>query len=184
MIWTSEDVARDSVRRNGAGLTARGVDEAVAEAAVRERETEAERQAALRSPPRDLEQEPFAWDPEELAERWAAKHVEWHRVQALMESSGWTVYEPEKGAEGAAWARERETWRAGFLERQAAHQARRRDERDELRAEVRLTAPAGRRIQALAARAGVSPDQVVAQLAKHAVAGEDGTVSVPAFNPR
>ncbi|MFD8938560.1 hypothetical protein ACFV0R_25475 [Streptomyces sp. NPDC059578] len=182
MIWSSDDVARDSVRRTAADLNTVGVDEAVAEAAVRERETETERQKTLRAPFRELG--PFEQDPEELAELWAAKHVEWRRVRALMESSGWTVYEPEQDAEGTAWARERENRRAGFLEQQAARQEQLREAKDELRTEVWLTAPAGRRIRALAARAGVSPDQIVAQLAEHAVAGEHGTVSVPAFTPR
>ncbi|MEU0690066.1 hypothetical protein [Streptomyces uncialis] len=182
MIWSSKDVARDLVRHRAAGLTTVGVDKAVAEATVGERETEAERREVLRGPFRELE--PFERDSEELAERWAAKHIEWRRVRSLMESSGWTVYESEQDVEGTAWAQECEAHRAGFLEQQAAHQARRRDEKDKLRAEVWLTAPAGRRIRTLAARAGVCPDRVVAQLAEHAVLGEDGMVSVPDFTPR
>ncbi|WP_406396823.1 hypothetical protein [Streptomyces uncialis] len=178
MIWSSDDVARDSVRRTAAGLTPAGVDEAVAEAATRERET----QEALRSPS-GREPEPYEWDLEVLAERWAAKHVEWRRIQALMNASGWAAYDPSKDTQGSAWAQEREARRAGFLEQQAAHWQQRQDAKDELQTEVWLTAPAGRRIRALAARARLSPDQIVAQLAEHAVIGEDGTVSVPAFTP-
>ncbi|MER7050043.1 hypothetical protein [Streptomyces jumonjinensis] len=150
----------------------------VAEAAVRERETQEESQAPAREP------EWAGADPEELAELWAARHHEWRRVQALMETSGWKTYEPEQDAEGSARARERETQRTAFIASQTAHQERLREAKDELRAEAWLSAPAGRRIRALAARARLTPDQIVAQLAEHAVVGEDSTVSVPAFTPR
>lgn len=69
---------------SGRGLSAVRVAGAVAEAAVRERETAEE----LRSPG-PVERGLVALDPEELAERWAARHGEWWRVQALMAASGW-----------------------------------------------------------------------------------------------
>ncbi|WP_435240249.1 hypothetical protein [Streptomyces sp. YPW6] len=150
--------------------------EAISEAAVRERETLAE----LRSPS-GREQEPFDWDPEELAERWAARHAEWRRVQALMQASGWDTYKPEQDTEGTLWAQEREVRRAGFLARHAAH---REQATDGLRADILLSARAGRLVRALAARAGLTPDQIVAQIAENAVLSEEGTVSVPSFIPR
>jgi hypothetical protein len=38
-------------------------------------------------------------------------------------------------------------------------------------------------IRAVSDRAGLRPDQVLAQLAERVVVGEDGTVSVPPFTP-
>ncbi|MFJ9570755.1 hypothetical protein [Streptomyces bacillaris] len=176
MIWSSEDLARDVVRRNSTGgLTLAQVTEAVSEAAGREQETLGE----LRSP--SSQQEPFGWDPEELAERWAARHAEWRRVQALMQASGWDTYKPEQDVEGTLWAQEREERRAGFLARHAAH---REQAADGLRADIWLSARAGRLIRALAARTGLTPDQVVAQITENAVLSDDGAVSVPLFTPR
>ncbi|SCE21515.1 hypothetical protein [Streptomyces sp. DvalAA-19] len=177
MIWSSEDLARDLVRRSSTGgLTLAQVTEAVSEAAVRERETLEE----LRSPSSRV-QEPFGWDPEELAERWAARHAEWRRILALMQASGWGTYEPERDTEGTLWAQEREDRRAQFLARHAAH---REQVSDGLRADVWLSARAGRLIRALAARTGLTPDQVVTQITENAVLSDDGTVSVPPFTPR
>ncbi|MDT0493714.1 hypothetical protein RM717_24745 [Streptomyces griseus] len=179
MIWSSEDLARDLVRRNSTGgLTLAQVTEAVSEAASREQETRKE----LRSPSSRV-QEPFAWDPEELAERWAARHTEWRRIQALMQASGWGTYKPEQDVEGTLWAQEREERRAGFL---ARHAADREQAADGLRADIWLSARAGRLIRALAARTGLTPDQVVAQITENAVLSDDGTVtvSVPPFTPR
>ncbi|MFG2631819.1 hypothetical protein [Streptomyces sp. NPDC048473] len=46
MIWSVEDLARDTVRRQGTGMSMERVAQKVTEAATRERET----QQALRSP--------------------------------------------------------------------------------------------------------------------------------------
>ncbi|MEU8445803.1 hypothetical protein AB0F05_35815 [Streptomyces microflavus] len=90
--------------------------------------------------------------------------------------------------EGSAWARERqerraEALRAQALRAQAAWAQRRREEQDELRTEVWLSGAAGRRIRAAAARAGLTPHEVVAQLTKRVSVGEDGTLSVAPFVP-
>lgn len=79
MIWSAQDKARDSVRRKGRGMSAARVAESVAGAAVREGETR--EQLRFFS---GQEQDPYAPDPQELAELWAAKHVEWRRVESLM----------------------------------------------------------------------------------------------------
>ncbi|MEV7020139.1 hypothetical protein [Streptomyces sp. NPDC093991] len=152
------------------------VAEKVAEAAARERETAEQ----LR---RGGSFSDFGTDPERLAAIWAAKHVEWRRVRDLMAQAGWGEYEPEQDARGSTWAQEREERRDGALAARAAFEARRREEADELRAELWLSAAPSRLIRVAADRAGLMPAQVLAQLAERVVVGEDGTVSVPPFTP-
>ncbi|MFE3770921.1 hypothetical protein [Streptomyces sp. NPDC059122] len=178
MIWSREDLARDVVRRQGNGMSAAQVAEKVAEAAVRERETAEQ----LRSPGW-VEREPYGPDPEELAEDWAARHAEWRRVQTLVEASGWETYEPGRDSASSAWAAEREARRAQALAAHAAHQERRREAADELHTEVWLSAGPSRRLRALASRAGLTPQEILAQLAERMIVGEDGTVSVQPFRP-
>ncbi|WP_432003652.1 hypothetical protein [Streptomyces sioyaensis] len=178
MIWSSEDVARDAVRRQGAGMPAARVAEAVVQAAVRERETAEE----LRSPG-SVERGLVASDPEELAEMWVARHAEWRRVLALVEASGWAVYEPERDSVGSAWAAERTVRREQALAAHAAHLERRREAVDEVRGEVWVGAGAGRLLRQVASRAGVTPQEVLAQVAGRVVVGEDGAVSVAPFIP-
>ncbi|MET7828967.1 hypothetical protein ABZT23_30375 [Streptomyces sp. NPDC005386] len=60
----------------------------------------------------------------------------------------------------------------------------RRDEQDELRAEWGLAADVSRRLRAIAGRVGVSPEQVLAQLAEHARMNDSGMVTVEPFLPR
>ncbi|MFD5681443.1 hypothetical protein [Streptomyces bacillaris] len=98
-----------------------------------------------------------------------------------MQASGWDTYKPEQDVEGTLWAQEREERRAGSLARQ--HSAPGAG-RGRLRADIRLSARAGRLIRALAARTGLTPDQVVAQITENAVLSDDGAVSVPPFTPR
>ncbi|MFF1520421.1 hypothetical protein ACFVYU_41670, partial [Streptomyces sp. NPDC058305] len=62
--------------------------------------------------------------------------------------------------------------------------AQQRDEQDELRAELWLAADVSRRLRAIAGRAGVSAEQVLAQLAEHALMNDDGMVTVEPFLPR
>jgi hypothetical protein len=100
-----------------------------------------------------------------------------------MAQAGWGAYEPERDAQGSEWAQEREERRDGALVARAAFEARRREEADELRAELWLSAAPSRLIRAAADRAGLMPAQVVAQLAERVLVGEDGTVSVPPFTP-
>ncbi|MCI0383144.1 hypothetical protein [Streptomyces sp. CNQ085] len=146
------------------------------EAAVRERET-AER---LRGNGSFYK---FEMDRERLAVIWLAKHAEWQRVRDLMTALGWSMYEPEQDAQGSVWAREREQRLTGALTPQAASEERGREEADELRAEVWLSAAAGRLLQTVAYRTGLPPSVVLAQLAERTVIGEDGTVSVLPFTP-
>ncbi|MEU1940999.1 hypothetical protein ABZ554_00655 [Streptomyces sp. NPDC020125] len=80
----------------------------VAEAARRERETQQQMDAPA-------EGGPFATDPEYLAKLWAAKHAEWRRIAALLETSRKQVYDPEQDPQGVAWAQERETRRQDTL---------------------------------------------------------------------
>ncbi|MHC3456112.1 hypothetical protein [Streptomyces prasinus] len=175
-MWSAQDVARDQVRRQASGLDVAAVAERMAEAAVRERETAEQ----LRG---NGSFYAFEMDRERLAVIWLAQHAEWRRVRDLMAAVGWSVYEPERDAQGSVWAREREERFAGALAVQAAFGARRGEEADELRAEVWLSAASSRLIQAVAGRTGLRPSQVLAQLAERIVVGEDGTVSVPPFTP-
>ncbi|MFE7834395.1 hypothetical protein ACFU66_40980, partial [Streptomyces libani] len=108
MIWSSEHVARNAVRRQGAGRSVARVAGAVAEAAVREREAAEE----LRSPG-PTERGLVASDPEEFASMWAVRHAEWRRVQALMEASGWSAHKAERDSAGSAWAAARVVQPAG-----------------------------------------------------------------------
>ncbi|MEV7882264.1 hypothetical protein [Streptomyces microflavus] len=183
MIWSSQDVARDQVRRQAAGMDARQVAQAVDEAVVGVRES----QEALRSSPAQHRAEP-APDPQEVAERRVARLAEWRRVAAHLAATGAHAYDADHDKEGSAWARERqerraEALRAQALRAQAAWAQRRREEQDELRTEVWLSGAAGRRIRAAAARAGLTPHEVVAQLTKRVSVGENGTLSVAPFVP-
>ncbi|MFJ9420255.1 hypothetical protein ACIRPT_39805 [Streptomyces sp. NPDC101227] len=178
MIWSSEDLAREVVRRQAAGMPAARVAKAVAQAAVRERETAEE----LRSPG-PVERGLVVSDLEELAGMWAARHVEWRRVQVLMEASGWAVYEPELDSVGSAWAAERVARRVQAIVAHAARLERRREAVDEVRMGVWLPAGAGRLLRQAAARAGLTPQEVLAQLAARRVVDEGGAVSVEAFVP-
>ncbi|MFG2452910.1 hypothetical protein ACGFSG_26385 [Streptomyces sp. NPDC048512] len=177
-MWSSEDQARDTVRRQGRGLTARQVGEKVAEAVVRVRETR--QQAATPA---------GSWgelggDPAELGRVWEARLVEWRRVAALLESEGHATYEPAQDQRGTRWAGEREQRLREALSRHEGWLAQQRDGQDELRAELWLAADVSRRLRAMAARAGASPEQVLAQLAEHARMNEDGMVTVESFLPR
>ncbi|MER8160073.1 hypothetical protein [Streptomyces sp. NPDC094472] len=169
-------MARDAARRQGRGLSTVQVAEKAAEAARRERET----QQQLHAP---AEIGPFATDPEHLAQLWAAKHTEWHRIAALLKASGQQAYDPDEDAQGVAWAQERQTRRQGAVDRHAAWARERQDAKDELRAQIWLSADTSRRLRAIAARAGLQPEQVIAQLADHVRMDEDGAVVVAPFTP-
>ncbi|MEV5259911.1 hypothetical protein AB0L02_17875 [Streptomyces anulatus] len=176
MIWTSEDVARDQVRRQAAGMTLREVEQAVDTAVVRVRETREE----LRSPAPRGE---FAADPQELADRWAALLTEWRRVAAHLHASGAGVYDGDLDKTGCAWAREREERRSTALREHAAWMERQREKRDELQADLWLGAAPGRRIRTAAALAGLTPIEVLAQLVERVSVDDDGAVSVAPFTP-
>ncbi|MFD9403446.1 hypothetical protein ACFWA4_32060 [Streptomyces sp. NPDC060011] len=176
-MWSSEDKARDAVRRQGRGLSVSQVAEKVAEAVVRVRET---RQRAAAS---------GGWgelggDPAELAWVWEARLVEWRRVAALLESDGHATYEPSQDRLGALWAGEREQRRREALTRQEGWLAQQRDEQDELRLGLWLAADVSRRLRSMAAHAGCTPERVLAQLAEHARLDDTGMVTVEPFLPR
>ncbi|MFD3788734.1 hypothetical protein [Streptomyces cyaneofuscatus] len=177
MIWTPEDVARDQVRRQAEDMTAQQVQRAVDTAVVRVRETREE----LRIPmaPRGE----FAPDPQDLADRWAALLTEWQRIAAHLVACGAGVYDGDLDQQGSAWARERENRRAAALRNHAAWAEQQRGKRGELHAELWVSAPAGRRIRAAAARAGLAPNEVLAQLAERVSVDDDGAVSVAPFTP-
>ncbi len=69
------------------------------------------------------------------------------------------------------------------MDRHAAWFKERQEAKDELRAQVWLRADVSRRLRAIAARAGLSAEQVLAQLAHHAQMHNDGTVAVEPFTP-
>ncbi|MFF5011454.1 hypothetical protein ACFY3G_52930 [Streptomyces phaeochromogenes] len=149
----------------------------VAEAQRRERETRQQ----LDSPAGD--RGPYDGDPEDLAEQWVARHAEWRRVAALMDAQDWPLYSPEQDVQGSTWARERDAQREGALARRAAWQMERQDARDELKAQVWLSADVSRRLRVIAARTGLEPEQVLAQLADRVRMDDDGVLAVDAFTP-
>ncbi|WP_257624349.1 hypothetical protein [Streptomyces griseus] len=178
MIWTSEDVARDQVRRQAAGMAVRQVQRAVEEAGVRVRETREE----LRSRTAAAVGE-FAPNPGELADRWAALLTEWRRVAAHLAATGADVYNAALDETGSTWAWEREERHARVLRERAAWAERQREKGDELHAELWLGAAAGRRVRAVAARAGLTPNEVLVQLAERVSVDDGGAVSVAPFTP-
>ncbi|MFI1212409.1 hypothetical protein ACH4UV_32955 [Streptomyces sp. NPDC020802] len=177
-MWSAEDVARASVRRQGQGLSVAQVADKVAEAERRERETRQQ----LGFPA--VDRGPYDGDPEDLAEQWVARHAEWRRVAALMDAQGWPAYSPEQDVQGGTWARERDAQREGALARRAAWQRERQDARDELKAQVWLSGDVSRRLRAIAARTGLEPEQVLAQLADRVRMDGDGALTVDAFTAR
>ncbi|MFJ6393911.1 hypothetical protein ACIQJT_40770 [Streptomyces sp. NPDC091972] len=180
-MWSPEDVARAAVRRQGEGLDQGQVASKVAEAARREQETREQ----LRTSAASLSGlDGLREDPERLAAVWTARHTEWRRVAALMEQEGWPVYAPEQDVKGSEWAQKRDTARDGALARQAAWQKERQDARDELQAHVWLPADASRRLRAIAARTGLTPEQILAQLAEHVRLTEDGALTAGPFTPQ
>ncbi|MCX4920214.1 hypothetical protein [Streptomyces sp. NBC_00687] len=149
----------------------------VAEAVVRVQET------------REQAASPGGWgelggDPAELARVWVARLEEWQRVAALLESEDHATYEPSQDQQGTLWAGEREQRRREALTRQEGWLAQQRDAEDELRVDLWLAADVSRRIRAVAARAGLGPEKVLAQLAEHARANDLGMVTVEPFLPR
>ncbi|MFF3891269.1 hypothetical protein [Streptomyces sp. NPDC001914] len=175
-MWSSEDRARDVVRRQGRGLSISALQDKVAEAVVRAGKF---REQAASSGDLGV----FGRDPQELAQIWAARHVEWKRIVALVEDSGQNTYDPELDREGTGWARERERRRLGALERHEGWLVQRREQLDELHVELWLTADTSRRLGAIADGAGLIPEQVLSQLADRARMNDDGTVTVEPFTP-
>ncbi|MEU0787328.1 hypothetical protein ABZ341_38000 [Streptomyces sp. NPDC006173] len=177
MMWSSEDKARDTVRRQGRGLSAGQLAEKVAEAVVRVRETR--QQAAS---PGDWGE--YGGDPSELALLWQARLEEWQRIAALVERGEHPTYEPAQDHQGTLWAGEREQRRRDALTRQEGWLAQQRDKEDELRVDLWLAADVSRRLRSMAARAGITPEQILAQLAEHACMSDSGMVTVEPFLPR
>ncbi|MFF8235053.1 hypothetical protein [Streptomyces caelestis] len=149
----------------------------VTEAARRERETR--QQSGV-----PAGREPYAGDPEELAELWGAKHTEWRRIAALLQTTGQEAYDPAQDAQGTAWAKEREARRQGARDRHAAWVKERQEAKEELRTQIWLPADTSRRLRTIATQAGLRPEQVLAQLADHAMLNNDGSLTVAPFTPQ
>ncbi|MDQ1041612.1 hypothetical protein QFZ75_008114 [Streptomyces sp. V3I8] len=62
-------------------------------------------------------------------------------------------------------------------------QKERQDARDELTARVWLNADVSRRLRAIAARTGLQPEQVLAQLADRVRMDDTGALTVDTFTP-
>ncbi|MGW8768360.1 hypothetical protein ACWGN5_38445 [Streptomyces sp. NPDC055815] len=178
-IWSPQDVARDSVRRQAAGLDAEQIADKVAEAAERERETARDARRGM-VPETDLL---VAVDPQRLAETWAAKHTEWRRIQDLLAVASASVYDPDADATGTGWEHERATYRQQHLAAAEAHQARRREEASAITPQLWLTAAQAAPVRQAAARTGLTLEQILIQLAARIETGPDGTLSVPPFHP-
>ncbi|GHH63429.1 cytidylate kinase [Streptomyces umbrinus] len=101
----------------------------------------------------------------------------------MMDDHDWTVYSPERDVQGSTWARERHAQREGVLARRAAWDKERQDARDELKAQVWLSADVSRRLRAIVSRTRLEPEQVLAQLADR-VRMDDDALAVDAFTPR
>ncbi|MEU2549589.1 hypothetical protein ABZ618_29870 [Streptomyces roseolus] len=179
-IWSSQDVARDSVRRQAAGLDIAQVAEKAAEAARRKRETADDARHVLgHGAVSDL----VAVDPHRLAATWSAKHTGWQRIRTLLETTGQTVYEPERDVAGTRWAGEREEFREERLAAAAARRDRVREQRVAVSTQLWLTPAQSAALQRAADRTGLTPQQILARLAARVETGPDGTLSVPAFHP-
>ncbi|MGX1915145.1 hypothetical protein ACWIID_40960 [Streptomyces phaeochromogenes] len=154
-------MARAAVRRQGEGLSVAQVADKVAEAERRERETRQQ----LDSPAAD--RGPHDGDPQDLAEQWVARHAEWRRTAALMDGQDWPVYSPSTPRNGTSRAvrGHGSATHSGTPSLRAAWQMERQDARDELEAQLWLSADASRRLHAIAARTGLGPEQALAQLA-------------------
>jgi hypothetical protein len=72
----------------------------------------------------------------------------------------------------------RDTRREGAIARRAAWERERQDARDELKAQVWLPADPSRRLRAIAARTGLQPEQILAQLADRLRMNDDGALAV------
>ncbi|MGW1469027.1 hypothetical protein ACWCPT_32365 [Streptomyces sp. NPDC002308] len=176
-MWSAADVARDRVRRQAAGLDLTELARRVSEAAGRADETA--QHAERGGPPLSA----FGGDLERLADVWAAQHAEWRRVSDVVAASGQDTYVPESDVRGTAWERERVERRERRLAEHGAFVAQRRERVDEVRAEVWLPPAPSRLIRQVAEQAGLTPGQVVEQLAERVVVSNDGTVSVAPFAP-
>ncbi|GGZ92507.1 hypothetical protein ACFOOM_23005 [Streptomyces echinoruber] len=172
-MWSAQDIARESVRRRARGLSADEVAGKVADAARR-----AQRTRQQRSSPGG--RGPYESDPEHLAQVWAAKHTEWRRIAALLAASGQQTYDPEHDVQGTAWARERSARKEAALARRTAWERERQDARNQMRLQVWLSEDVGRRLAATR----LTPEQVLAHLARHAELHTDGTLTVPPVHPR
>ncbi|MFE3121838.1 hypothetical protein ACFXHD_00265 [Streptomyces hydrogenans] len=179
-IWSPQDVARDSVRRQAAGLTLAEVADKAAEAARRERETAADARHGTR---RRTGLPGLEIDPQPLAETWAAKHAEWRRIETLLETTGQAAYAPETDTAGTRWAREREEYREERLAAFAAHRDHVGEQRAAVSTHLSLTPAQAAALQRAAGHTGLTPEQVLARLAARVETGPGGTLSVPAFHP-
>ncbi|MEU0787359.1 hypothetical protein ABZ341_38170 [Streptomyces sp. NPDC006173] len=97
-MWSGEDKARDTVRRQGRGLSAGQLAEKVAEAVVRVRET-----GQQATSPGDWSE--YDGDPHEVALLLRqARLEEWQRIAALVETGEHPTYEPAQDRQGTLWA--------------------------------------------------------------------------------
>ncbi|MFI6937626.1 hypothetical protein ACIBI4_00015 [Streptomyces sp. NPDC050418] len=176
---------REGIRHEGDGLDAAAVAARLAQAAAWEQDA-AERARTLRDPATGYED----FDAEYLAEICTARHLEWRRVQALMNEMNWKVCEPLRDVQGSAWARERDRRRNDSVADQPGGEAWRRGDAFGLRMEVWLSAETTDRITwagylpaRYARESPVSPAAVVVQILERIVLGENGVISVPPFRP-
>ncbi|MFJ4767492.1 hypothetical protein ACIP88_00015 [Streptomyces uncialis] len=179
-LWLEEG---DTVRaRLGVCRRAEGMSTAEVEATLAEAEGyAAEAEAEVRQPsPGRLS---FAPAPEDEAADCAARVSEWRRVLALMRAKGWESYESARDETGSQRAADYENWRQSVITRAQEDEQRRRDAVHELDVDLRLDAATGRRIRGLCARYGITPEQLLAQLAGRAIVTGDGTVAVEPFTP-
>lgn len=106
------------------------------------------------------------------------------QVAEAARRESWPVYIPERDMKGSKWARERDTVRDRALARQAAWQKEQHNARDEPQAHMWLPADVSRRLRGIAARTGLTAEQVLAQCADQVRLTHDSTLAVDAFAPR
>ncbi|MET7830730.1 hypothetical protein ABZT23_39485 [Streptomyces sp. NPDC005386] len=123
---------------------------------------------------------------EDLGARTIAQRLGWEKLTPVQQWMLDSVLGLEPAAEGELQpvrkTQAREQRRQDALTRHAGWLAQQRDEQDELRAELWLAADVSRRLRAIAAR-GLSPEQVLAQLAEHARINDRGMMTVEPFLP-
>ncbi|WP_329011944.1 hypothetical protein [Streptomyces sp. NBC_00690] len=181
ILWLDEETlrARIGVCRRADGMSVGDIEAALADAEGYAAEAEAE--VRQPSPGRPS----FMPDPEVEAADCAARVAEWRHVLDLTRAQNWESYVPARDEVGSRCAADYESWRQSVLTRARETEQRQRDAVHELNADIRLNATIGRRIRSLSLsqRYGITPEQLLTQLAGQAVMTGDGTVAVEPFTP-
>ncbi|WP_157531623.1 MULTISPECIES: hypothetical protein [unclassified Kitasatospora] len=107
---------------------------------------------------------------------------EWERIAQVVRTQGWPVYDVALDEQAQAWIAEHQARGKAQQEQEGRIRRSRQERAGRVRLEVELSGSVGRGLRELAGSLGVSPEQVLAVLAEHAVSGGEGLVHVPAVS--